>query len=112
VRESDLSKLQGFKDVIAKDLITGSRSKEITSWSQKQGYIAFGNLMTTAAIMHIDACPLEGIEPSKYDALLGLENSEYKTAAACALGYRHSEDKYASLKKVRFESADVFDYRK
>jgi hypothetical protein len=45
--------------------------------------------------MHIDACPLEGPEPMKYDEILNLESTGYSTVAAVVRGYRHAEDKYA-----------------
>jgi nitroreductase len=111
-RSLEVSKLATYKEYILKDIVNGPRSKEVQHWAQKQAYIAFGNLMTTAAILHIDACPLEGIEPRKYDSIIGIENTEYETAAACALGFRHPEDKYAAVSKVRFKAEDVFDIRK
>jgi nitroreductase len=112
VRQIDIKSLGGYRDFILRDLIDGPRAKEIQHWAQKQAYLAFANLMTTCAIMHIDSCPLEGIEPKKYDELLGIENTDFQTAAACAIGYRNPTDKYASAKKVRFDRDDVFDFRK
>jgi hypothetical protein len=50
---------------------------------------------------------MEGIEPAKYDRLLGLENSQYATRIACALGYRHEQDGYANSAKVRFDATGV-----
>jgi nitroreductase len=76
-------------------------------WSAHQAYIALGQLMSTAAALGVDACPMEGIEPLKYDSLLGLTESPYATRVGCALGYRHPEDGYAKNKKVRFASQDV-----
>ena len=72
------------------------------AWNTRQVYIALGQLMTSAAVLGIDACPLEGISPSAYDEILGLNGSGYATAVACALGYRAADDKYASMAKARF----------
>ena len=58
--------------------------------------------MTTAAVMGIDACPMEGISNSAYDRLLGLEGGDYSTVVACALGYRAESDKYATTPKARY----------
>lgn len=80
-------------------------------WGARQVYIALGQLMTVAAMLRIDACPLEGIEPSKYDTILGLDKTEYRTVVGCALGYRHPDDGYATIKKVRFPMSDVVEYR-
>jgi hypothetical protein len=50
---------------------------------------------------------MEGISPAKYDHILGLDPSPYATRVACALGYRHPEDGYASNAKVRFSADDL-----
>lgn len=80
-------------------------------WSSKQVYIALGQLLTVAAMHRVDACPLEGIEPLKYDEILGLNNTPYRTVVGCALGYRHPLDGYATNKKVRFPASSVIEYR-
>jgi nitroreductase len=72
------------------------------SWAKNQVYIALGQLMASAAVLGIDTCPLEGIAPPEYDRILGLENTGYVTTVGCAIGYRSSGDKYASLPKVRY----------
>lgn len=72
------------------------------NWNIRQCYIALGQLMTSAAVMGIDTCPLEGIDKLAYDRVLGLENSGYATAVACAIGYRSVDDKYATAPKARF----------
>ncbi len=107
-----VANLEGLKKVVMGDIVNGPRSKVIQDWSQRQAYIAMGNLMNTAAILNLDSCPFEGIEPLKYDALLNLESSEYATVAAVALGYRHAEDKYQTMKKVRFPTKEVFEFIK
>ncbi|MGV2387605.1 MAG UNVERIFIED_CONTAM: nitroreductase family protein [Microcystis novacekii LVE1205-3] len=58
------------------------RSAIVQWWSQRQSYIAMGMLMETAALLDIDACPLEGIEPAAYDRILQLEGSGYAAVAA------------------------------
>jgi len=93
----------GYQKMIASDLKQGPRSKMIQEWATRQVYIALGNLMTCAAMLKIDTCPMEGIAPAKYDEILKLNHSPYRTAVACAVGYRSKEDKYAEAKKVRFD---------
>jgi nitroreductase len=80
------------------------------AWNARQVYIALGQLMTSAALLGIDTCPMEGISAAAYDRVLGLENSGYATAVACALGYRSAEDKYASAPKARFEREAVIEH--
>jgi hypothetical protein len=53
----------------------------------------------------VDTCPLEGIDPREYDAILDLPAKGFNTIVACAAGYRSADDKYATLPKVRFEKS-------
>jgi nitroreductase len=57
--------------------------------------------------MGVDTCPLEGIEPEKYDEVLQLPQHGYATSVACAAGYRAEDDKYAQLAKVRFAAEEM-----
>lgn len=107
VRELDVASLENYKNLMVSDLVNGPRSAIVQWWSQRQSYIAMGMLMETAALLDIDACPLEGIEPAAYDRILQLEGSGYAAVAAVALGYRSLEDKYQLLKKVRFDCDEV-----
>ena len=81
--------------------------QERHQWNIRQVYIALGQLMTTAALLGIDACPMEGINTATYDRLLGLEGEGYATAVACALGYRAESCKYATIPKARFDRDKV-----
>jgi nitroreductase len=105
IRSTSIENLAGYRKVIL-GFLEGTRG-EHSVWSAHQAYIALGQLMATSAALGIDACPMEGIEPTKYDALLGLADSPYATRVACALGYRHADDGYAKNPKVRFASEDV-----
>jgi nitroreductase len=89
------------------DIVNGSRGKIAHEWAARQVYIALGNLMTCAAVLGVDACPMEGINPTEYDKILGVAGTGYKTVVALALGYRAASDKYASLAKVRFETSEL-----
>lgn len=86
-------------------------SSQRHEWNKRQVYIALGQLMTSAAVLGIDACPLEGISASAYDEILGLGGSGYATCMACALGYRSDADKYAVAPKARFEPSHVIEAR-
>lgn len=111
VRGGTVDSLAGYKGFMMGDLVKGARHAIIHEWAARQTYIAMGNLLTSAALLGIDACPFEGLEPAKYDEILGLKDSGYATVAACPLGYRAADDKYAILPKVRFEAKDVIDHR-
>jgi nitroreductase len=78
------------------------------AWAARQVYIALGNFLNSAALLGIDACPMEGIQPDKYDEILGLDRQGLSAVVVAAAGYRAAEDKYAALKKVRFPKEEVF----
>ena len=107
VRGVDASTMDGYKKMIMGDLVTGPRSHVIAEWAARQAYIALGNFMTSAAVIGVDTCPLEGIDPVKYDSILGLTGTGWKVVVACPAGYRSTEDKYATTKKVRFDAKDL-----
>jgi nitroreductase len=99
--------LAGLRDMVLGSIIKGMDQPARNAWATRQAYIGLGNLLNSAALLGIDACPMEGFEPAKYDQLLGLEAQGLGTVVACALGYRAATDKYASLKKVRFPKAQI-----
>ncbi len=111
VRGSTLESLAGYKGFMMGDLVNGARHAVIHEWAARQTYIAMGNLLTSAALLGIDACPFEGIEPAKYDEILGLKGTGYATVSACPVGYRADDDNYAAAPKVRFEAKDIVDHR-
>lgn len=110
-RKISIDKLGMFRDFLETDLFHGQRSKMIKEWTARQNYIALGNLMTTAALLGIDTCPMEGIEPDKFDEILGLKDSGYRTIVACAVGYRSIEDHHQHAAKVRYEKHEVFELK-
>ena len=107
VRGVTVESLAGFKKMLLGDLVQGPRAAKIRNWAHNQSYIAMGFLMETAALMKIDTCPMEGLEPEAYDRILKLQGTGWATVAAVAVGYRSSTDKYATIPKVRFDEKDV-----
>ena len=109
VRQAEPESLAGYRKVMVSDVVYGARSLSVNEWATRQTYIALGNFMTCAALLGVDTCPMEGIEPAKYDTVLGLPEKGYATVVACAAGYRAEDDKYATLAKVRFEKSEVIE---
>lgn len=110
VRGVTKESLAGFAKVIKGYVTTPPPGMTVPEWSARQAYIAMGNLMTAAALLGIDSCPMEGLEPAKYDEILGIAADGYRTVAAVPLGYRAADDKYASIPKVRFPTEEVVKY--
>jgi nitroreductase len=106
VRNIDLSGLEDYKSLMNNNLVN---IKDV-EWSARQAYIALGTLMLSASLLNIDSCPMEGLDPEKYDEILDMKSSDYSSLCACALGYRSDEDDYAKNKKVRFDMDDIISY--
>jgi nitroreductase len=110
VRGVNADSLKGFRDVLVGFLAQPAEQFDVNVWSTRQAYIALGNFMTSAALLGIDTCPLEGIVPSQYDEILGLAAQGYQTVVVAAAGYRAASDKYATLPKVRFAPEEVITH--
>lgn len=109
-RKIPREQLVSFENMLL-DFRRGKTKEEINAWNKRQTYIALGFILEAAALKRIDATPMEGFDSSKFDEILGLNDSDYETSVVCALGYRSRDDKYAALKKVRFEKREVFEFR-
>ena len=107
VRKIPAESLNFYRDLMLSDIVNGPRGRIAHEWATRQTYIALGNLMTSAAVLGVDACPMEGINSAEYDRVLGLNGSGYATVVACALGYRAANDRYAVLPKVRYEAREL-----
>lgn len=79
----------------------------------RQAYIAFGMAIAEAALLKVDATPMEGFDNAKYDEILGLEAHGLKSVTVLPLGYRDEEgDWLVNLKKVRQSpSSFVIEYK-
>jgi nitroreductase len=107
-RGGELAALDPYKGMML-GFLDQMSSEQKTVWAKSQVYLALGQLMTTAAALEIDACPMEGITPVKYDEILGLEGGRYTTVLACPMGYR-GDDKYGTLPKVRYGKEDIIEH--
>jgi nitroreductase len=109
VRGVSRDALQTYRDIMVGDIVKGPRSRAYEDWAKRQTYIALGQLMLTAAQLGVDSCPMEGFVPDKYDEVLGLAAKGLTTSVACPLGYRSTNDKYASAPKVRYPAEQVIE---
>ncbi len=109
-RGMDRDSLSGYQKMMVGHVVEGMDEAAATQWAKLQSYIALGNLMTCAAVMGIDACPMEGFVADKYDEVLGFGEKGLTTAVLCPLGYRAATDKHAQLAKVRFARDEMFEY--
>lgn len=107
VRGGTAEALEKFRKMTVGNLEKARVEGRLDTWQTHQVYIALGQFMTSAAVVGIDTCPMEGFEPEKFDEILGLGGTEYASVVACAAGYRIADERYAQMKKVRFKPEDV-----
>ncbi|BCO19577.1 NAD(P)H-dependent oxidoreductase [Alteromonas sp. KC3] len=94
--------LAGYAEM-AKSAINGMTKAQREQWAQQQTFVALGNMLTSAAMMEIDTCPIGGFEPDAFDRVLGLEAQQLTTTVICPIGRRDPSDKYGHYEKVRFD---------
>jgi len=91
-REMPQESLDFYMDIYAKHLAkTLSSDENIYAWTAKQSYIALGNMMTAAAFIGIDSCPVEGFEKENVEEVLGLDTTKFQVAVIVPFGYRVNE---------------------
>lgn len=71
--------------------------RALNDWASKQIYLALANVMTGAASMGIDSCPIEGFDATRTEAFikndLGIDTDEFTASVMVAFGYRKEEPK-------------------
>lgn len=107
VRGVSVEALEGLRTMAVRSIVQGMDETARRNWATNQTYIALGNLVTSAALLGIDAAPMEGFERNRYDDLLGLRARGLTASVIAALGYRLPGDKYAATPKVRFPREEV-----
>ncbi len=93
---------------VMKNSISSRNPEELAFWTAKQSYIVLGNLLSAAASLKIDTCPMEGFDPEKYNEILGLTEQGLNAAVIAPIGYREAEDPYQHYKKVRKPKSKLF----
>lgn len=92
--------LLGLTEMLENFIKTSSK-EEIQLWMENQVYIALGSLLTVAAQMRVDTCPIGGFSTKGYDKILQLKEKGLASVVVCAVGFRDVDDPYAGMRKVR-----------
>jgi nitroreductase len=77
------------------------------AWSSKQCYLALANMMTGAASLGIDSCPIEGFSKQQVEALLDIDTKTEEVAVVVTFGYRAGEQ----TPRLRLKSTEIIEYR-
>ncbi|MEW9052461.1 MAG: NAD(P)H-dependent oxidoreductase [Neobacillus sp.] len=87
--------------------------RALFDWASKQTYLALGNMMTAAAQIGIDSCPIEGFSRDKVNEILEneglLEDGKLAVSAMVAFGYRQEDP---ARPKTRRAMEDVVQWIK
>jgi len=100
---------EGYMDLYSKHLsYTLSTDENIYHWTSKQTYIALANMMTCAASIGIDSCPIEGFEKEKVEEVIDLDTSKWQVSVVVPFGYRINEQS----EQLRLSFEDVVEFIK
>lgn len=84
--------------------------RDVPQWMEKQVYLALGGLLLGAAMLGIDATPMEGFDPRALDQALGLREQGFTSVVLVSLGYRSEADFNAALPKSRLPRDEIFTF--
>lgn len=100
IRSVQLDSLFGYKEMIS-NLLQSRDESTNRDWSARQAYIALGTMMSVAAELRIDACPMEGFDPIKVQEILDLKPKGLMPVVMLSVGYRVADEVYSKAPKVR-----------
>ncbi len=87
--EKALEKYKGLQEV---EMKTAESERALFDWTSKQTYIALANMLTGAAAIGVDSCPIEGFNYDKMNETLAAEGlfdpNEWGVSVAATFGYR------------------------
>lgn len=106
-RGVNIDSLEAYKKRLTDSILPLTPEKQ-SEWLFKQSYILLGFLLETAALLDIDACPMEGFDKAAVDKLLELDKLGIKSSLIIPVGYRSVDDKFQENKKTRLANNDFF----
>lgn len=106
----ELAKKRGaiLKNFQENDFTLLENERYLFDWACKQTYIALGNMMTSAALIGIDSCPIEGFQTDDMEKALtrycNVDEKKYGVSYLVTFGYRLNPPKT----KTRQKAKDIF----
>lgn len=96
-----------YQAVQERDMAMADSPRALLDWTAKQTYIALGTMMTAAALLGLDTCPIEGFHQEQLNTIMGQAGliDPDKEAVVCFLsvGYRLRDPKHPKTRKPREE---------
>ncbi len=81
--------------------------KDLPHWLEKQVYLNIGNSLLSAAVLGLDALPMEGIDIEVLNKEFNLKEQKLTAVAAVSFGYKTEDDFNAKIPKSRLEMTDL-----
>lgn len=95
---------QFYKQFQQSDFKLLENDRNLFDWACKQTYLSLANMMTGAAYMGIDSCPIEGFDFDKTEQFvkneLNIDTEEFAPSVMVAFGYRKSEPREKSRQNI------------
>lgn len=77
--------------------------RKLFDWATRQVYLPFANMMTAAAQIGIDSCPIEGFDKEKVETILSkegiIDTNHFGVAAMAAFGYRKENSPFPGTRQ-------------
>ena len=88
-------KRSAFESFQKNDFNLLESDRALFDWASKQTYIALANMLTAAAFLQIDSCPIEGFNIEKVEKILKdegiLDIEHFGVSVMASFGYRATE---------------------
>ncbi|QLB20872.1 NAD(P)H-dependent oxidoreductase [Vespertiliibacter pulmonis] len=98
------SVIEKYKNFQLNDANIGEDPRQLFDWTSKQTYIALANMLTGAAALGIDSCPIEGFNYQEVNSILANEGlfdpAEWGVSVMATFGYRAKEIKPKARKPI------------
>ena len=102
---------EAYRNFQENDLRLLESDRAIFDWACKQTYIVLANMLTAAALLGVDSCPIEGFDQQAVDALLSSEGvidpEHFGISVMAGFGYRMEEPR----QKTRRQLTDVVSWK-
>ena len=89
-----------------KGFIDPQSDEALECWAMQQCHIAAANMMTAAAYIGIDSCPIGGYDKAALEDTLGIDKSLYGVALMLPFGYRGKEQQ----PRIRSDISELVEY--
>lgn len=90
--EQRAAALERYRSFQIHDIAIADDERALFDWASKQSYIALANMLTGAAMLGIDSCPIEGMDYAAVEHILAqaglLDPAEYGVSVSATFGYR------------------------